>query len=59
MCGMLTSLGVMSWIVFGAQLAIYHKEMRFVEKVVSIAGCPANITIGNHTDFSGCVEKKY
>lgn len=53
MCGMLTSLGVMAWIVFGAQYAIYNHELKFVEKDVSIAGCPANTTFRNHTDFSG------
>ncbi|KAL4085013.1 hypothetical protein QTP88_027860 [Uroleucon formosanum] len=53
MCGMLISLGVMAWIVFGAQYAIYNHELKFVEKDVSIAGCPANTTFRNHTDFSG------
>ncbi|XP_001948596.2 sodium-coupled monocarboxylate transporter 1 [Acyrthosiphon pisum] len=53
MCGMLTSLAVMAWIVAGAQFAIYDKELMFVEKDVSISGCPANTTFRNHTDFSG------
>jgi len=49
---MLSSLAVMAWIVGGAQFAIYNKELKFVEKDISIAGCPAN-TFTNHTDFSG------
>lgn len=53
MYGMLVSLGVMAWIVSGAQFAIYNKELMFVEKAISVAGCPANITLKNHTDFSG------
>lgn len=53
MCGMLTSLGVMSWIVAGSQFAIYNDELKFVEKNVSISGCPANTTFKNHTDYSG------
>ncbi|CAI6360553.1 unnamed protein product [Macrosiphum euphorbiae] len=53
MCGMLTSLAVMAWIVAGAQVAIYNKELKFVEKDVFISGCPANTTFRNHTDFSG------
>ncbi|XP_060833760.1 sodium-coupled monocarboxylate transporter 1-like [Rhopalosiphum padi] len=53
MWGMLTSLAVMTWIVSGAQYAIYNKELKFVEKAVSISGCPANTTFNNHTDFSG------
>lgn len=50
---MLTSLGIMAWIVGGAQVAIYNKELMFIEKSVSVAGCPVNITIKNHTDYSG------
>lgn len=57
MSGMLVSLGVMTWIISGTQLAIHHKELMFVEKDRSIAGCPKNITFKNHTDFSGYVEK--
>lgn len=53
LCGMLVSLGVMTWIVTGAQVSIYNNELKFVEKNVSIAGCPANTTFKNHTDFSG------
>ncbi|XP_060874215.1 sodium-coupled monocarboxylate transporter 1-like [Metopolophium dirhodum] len=53
MCGMLTSLAVMAWIVAGAQFAIYNNELKFVEKDVLISGCPANTTFRNHTDFSG------
>lgn len=53
MCGMLASLGIMAWIVGGAQVAIYNKELIFTEKNVSVAGCPANTTIKNHTDYSG------
>ncbi|VVC39883.1 Sodium/solute symporter [Cinara cedri] len=53
MCGMLASLGIMIWIVAGAQFAIINNDLKFVEKNVSIAGCPANITFRNHTDFSG------
>lgn len=50
---MLASLGVMAWIIIGAQLAIYNNDMKFVRKEVSVIGCSANITIGNHTDFTG------
>lgn len=53
MCGMLASLGVMVWIITGAQLAIYNNELKFVEKDVSISGCPANTTFRNYTDYSG------
>lgn len=53
MCGLLASLGVMTWIVAGAQLAIFDNELIFVEKNISTAGCPANITLKNQTDFSG------
>lgn len=56
MYGMLTSLAVMAWIVAGAQFAIYNKELKFVELDVSIAGCPANTTFSNHTDFSGLIR---
>lgn len=54
---MLVSLVVMTWIVSGTQLAIHHKDIMYVEKDRSIAGCPKNITFNNHTDFSGYVEK--
>lgn len=50
---MLASLGIMTWIVAGAQFAIINDELKFVEKDVSTAGCPANTTIKNHTDYSG------
>lgn len=53
MCGLLASLGVMSWIIMGAQVAIYNDELKFTEKLVSIAGCPANTTFRNHTDYTG------
>jgi hypothetical protein len=43
----------MSWIVFGAQYAIYNKELKFVEKDVSIVGCPPELHFKNRTDFSG------
>ncbi|CAH1726372.1 unnamed protein product [Aphis gossypii] len=56
MCGLLTSLAVMTWIVSGAQYAIYNKELKFVEKEVSISGCPANTTFRNHTDYSGLIR---
>lgn len=55
MCGMLASLGIMAWIVVGAQFAIINNELKFVEKDVSISGCPANTTFSNRTDFSGYV----
>ncbi|XP_015365034.1 PREDICTED: sodium-coupled monocarboxylate transporter 1-like [Diuraphis noxia] len=55
-CGMLSSLAVMAWIVAGAQFTIYNKELKFVEKDLSIAGCPANTTFTNHTDFSGLIR---
>lgn len=53
MCGMLVSLGVTAWIVTGAQLAILNNKLKFVEKHISIAGCPANTTFKNYTDYSG------
>lgn len=53
MCGLLASLGIMVWIVTGAQVAIYNNQLMFVEKEVSTAGCPANTTFKNHTDYSG------
>ncbi|XP_050436170.1 sodium-coupled monocarboxylate transporter 1-like isoform X1 [Adelges cooleyi] len=53
LCGMLTSLAVMSWIIFGAQEAIMSKKLQFVQREVSVAGCPANITILNSTDYTG------
>jgi len=43
----------MFWIVSGAQVAIYNDEMIFVEKNVSTAGCPADVTVKNHTEFTG------
>lgn len=49
MCGMLFSLGIMTWIVAGAQIAMYNNELKFVEKNVSIAGCPKNLNFKNHT----------
>lgn len=53
MCGMLASLCIMFWIVTGAQVAIYNDEMMFVEKNVSTAGCPADVTVKNHTELTG------
>lgn len=53
MCGMIFSLAVTTWIVAGAQVAMINNELIFVDKNVSIAGCPANTTFKNHTDFSG------
>lgn len=53
MCGMLASLCIMTWIVTGAQVAIYNDEMMFVEKNVSTAGCPANVIVKNQTEFTG------
>lgn len=55
MCGLLASLGITAWIVTGAQMAIYNNELKFSEKNVSIAGCPANTIFKNHTDYSGYV----
>ncbi|VVC39887.1 Sodium/solute symporter [Cinara cedri] len=52
-CGMITSIGVMAWIITGAQLATMNNELKLVMKNVSIAGCPTNITFKNHNDFSG------
>ncbi|VVC39886.1 Sodium/solute symporter [Cinara cedri] len=52
-CGMMASLGIMTWIIGGAQLAIINDEMIFTQKDVSIAGCPANTTFKNQTDYSG------
>lgn len=53
MFGLLTSLGIMTWIISGAQLAMFNNELKFTEKEVSVAGCPANTTIHNQTDYSG------
>lgn len=53
MCGLLASSVITAWIVTGAQMAIYNNELKFVEKNVSIEGCPANTTFKNHTDYSG------
>lgn len=50
---MLSSIIIMSWIVFGAQYAIYNDELKFVEKEVSIVGCPSELQFKNRTDFSG------
>lgn len=52
MSGMMVSLGIMVWIVGGAQFAIYNNELKYVEKNLSILGCPANTTIRNRTDYS-------
>lgn len=56
---MLVSLAVMTWIVSGAQYAIINDELKFSEKSVSTVGCPANITLKNHTDYSKYVKKHY
>lgn len=53
MFGMLFSLGIMTWIVAGAQIAMYNDELKYVEKNVSIAGCPTNLHFKNHTNTSG------
>lgn len=53
MCGTLASLGVMVWIIVGSQVAIYNNELKFVKKEFSVAGCPTNTTVRNHTDFTG------
>lgn len=58
MFGLLASFGVMFWIVTGAQLAIVNNELMFVGKNISTAGCPANLTLKNQTDFSGYVKIK-
>lgn len=50
---MLSSIGIMTWIVFGAQYAIYNDELKFVEKDVSTVGCPTDLNLKNRTDFSG------
>lgn len=39
MSGLLVSFGVMTWIVVGAQLAVYNSELKFVEKNVSVDKC--------------------
>lgn len=49
MCGMLASIGVMTWIVSGAQIAIANDELVFTEKNVSTLSCPTNITVQHHT----------
>lgn len=51
--GILASFGIVSWIVYGSQMAIYNGELKFVEKNVSIAGCPPDLHFKNHTDYSG------
>ncbi|VVC39885.1 Sodium/solute symporter [Cinara cedri] len=53
MCGMLASLGIMTWIVAAAQNAIINNELKFVQKDISVVGCPANTTFKNQTDYSG------
>lgn len=53
MYGMLASIGVMTWIVFGAQIAIAKNELVFTEKNVSIVGCPTNITVRHTTNLTG------
>lgn len=50
MCGMLASIGVMTWIVSGAQIAIANNELVFTEKNVSTVGCPENITVKHQTN---------
>lgn len=59
MCGMLASVAVMTWIVAGAQVAIYNDKLLFDEKPVSIAGCPANTTFRSPVDYSGLVSTKF
>lgn len=53
MWGMIASLVVMIWIVTGAQIAIFNKEMKFAEKNTSVAGCPHDTNFKNQTDYSG------
>uniref|UniRef100_A0A2S2RBZ7 Sodium-coupled monocarboxylate transporter 2 n=1 Tax=Sipha flava TaxID=143950 RepID=A0A2S2RBZ7_9HEMI len=53
MYGMLASIGVMTWIVFGAQIAITKNELVFVEKNVTVVGCPTNITVRRAIDLTG------
>lgn len=53
MYGMLASVAIMSWIVIGAQVAIFNEKMVFTEKKVSTLGCPANVTLKNHTEHPG------
>lgn len=53
MSGLFVSLGVMFWIVTGAQLALNNNEVKFSEKNVSIAGCPTNLNFKNQTTISG------
>ncbi|XP_050435700.1 sodium-coupled monocarboxylate transporter 1-like [Adelges cooleyi] len=53
LCGMVASLAVTSWIVYGAQIAITNKNIQFTTRAVSVSGCPANITIHNSTDYTG------
>lgn len=50
---MLASLGVMTWIITGAQIAILNKEIMFAEKNTSIVGCPAGTSFQNQTNYSG------
>lgn len=53
MCGMIASSAVTAWIITGAQFAIFNNELKFVEKNVSVVGCPANTSFKNITDYSG------
>lgn len=53
---MLASLGTMIWIISGAQLAIVNNEMKFVQKAVSVAGCPDNTTFKIQPDYSEYVK---
>lgn len=50
---MLTSLGIMTWIAVGAQIAIYNNDLKFTTKNVSTSGCPAGISLRNHTNYYG------
>lgn len=50
---MLVSVAVMTWIVTGAQVAIYNEKMIFTEKTMLTSGCPVNITLKNHTEHPG------
>jgi len=53
MCGILASLGVMTWIIYGVHSATYNKELKLVNKNVSVTGCPANITILDGANYTG------
>lgn len=53
MCGMLTSIEIMAWIVSSAQMAMINNELKFVKKNVSITECPGGLHFKNYSDFLG------